>query len=286
VRYIKFLIPALAVFLASCDEIEEGERIIDNSCEECSVSGDDIFVEQKNAFIEEFTGHTCNNCPTANAEAKKISDENPGRVILLGVHASNFAIPNPAEGYFADFRTEIGTDYFNFVNPFGVPSGLVDRLDQGTQTFAKPYLFWNTVVEDVLDAGTADIGVSVQDIQFNAANGSLTVEPKFKVINELSDRRVFWTAFIAENKIKAPQKLPDNSKDTSYVHNHVLRGSFNGLWGQPIPDFTGVPGDVSCCAKTINVENEWVPENLEIIVIAYDRDTYEVFQTVSVQVLP
>lgn len=285
-KYLKLFILLFSLTLFSCDKIEEGNRLknVGVACEECSVSESDNFVTEKKAFIEEFTGVTCNNCPKATDEAKAIVDANPNKVVVLGIHASNFSVPNPDEGYLADFRTEIGDEYYKFVDPFGVPSGLINRLGQSTQTFAKPFFSWATEVGTIINpTSTAKVGLYAE-AKYDASDNSICLQAKFKTMSDLSGENIYWTAYIAESGIVAAQKQPDNSKKEDYVHNHVLRGGFNGTWGEPIPDFTGAVNSLNCSSRQLTKAADWNKDHLEVIIFAYDFKTYEILQTIEIPV--
>lgn len=275
------LLAIAALTLSACDDIDDPIKTVAVGCSECVVDDNKSFVTQKAVFIEEFTGATCNNCPLATAAAKQLKDDHPGQVVVLAVHASNFAVPNPQDGYTADFRTTEGAEYFDFVQPFGVPSGTVDRIDQGSHLFAKPYQQWETKMDDILNASTeADLGIYAES-SIDDVNNKICLEVHFKAMTDLSNDSIYWTAYLAESGIVAAQKQPDNSKDPDYVHNHVLRASFNGAFGEPIPDFERTLNSVACSSRSIDLDPNWVEENLEIMVMAYNFNTYEVLQVIE-----
>lgn len=46
-------------------------------------------------FIEDFTGHTCPNCPTAARMLDSLGDAYPTQIIGMGVHIDYYAEPCP-----------------------------------------------------------------------------------------------------------------------------------------------------------------------------------------------
>ena len=280
------LIALLSLLFIGCDDIDEPLKPSRENCADCIISSSDQFITEKAGYIEEFTGITCNNCPKAAEEAKRLKDANPGKLVIIGIHASNFADPQPNEGYTADFRTTEGTEFYNFANPTGVPSGPISRVDHGQADFAKPYRKWEDELVDILANPIADIGLlahATYDSTSTDTTGTnkICLEVKFKAVNDLSARNIFWTAYIAESGIVAAQKMPDNSKNKDYVHNHVLRASFNGTFGEAIPNFAGTPNSTACSSRTLVKHKDWVAENLEVIIFAYDADSYEVLQAIE-----
>jgi len=277
------LIFGLAIFI-SCDKIDEPLKSSGVSCLKCNVTESENFITEKIVLIEEFTGATCNNCPKATDEANQIIADNPGKVLLLGIHSSNFAVPDTVNGYTADFRTDVGSEIYTFANPLGLPAGLVDRTDQGSASFNKSYLAWENKATTILSQSpNADIGLLATST-YDDSSKTVCLVAKFKAMADLSNRNINWTGFLAENGIIAPQKLPDNSKKSDYEHNHVLRAGFNGAFGESIPDFTGEVNSVACSSRAVDVLPDWNTSNLEAFVLAYDTDTYEILQAIKVKV--
>ncbi|AEV32898.1 Outer membrane protein Omp28 [Owenweeksia hongkongensis DSM 17368] len=271
---------AMAAFFSSCDKIDNPIKQTGTSCGDCEVQPTDTFVTKKAVLIEEFTGVTCNNCPKAAAEAKRLMDLYPDQVHLISIHSSNFAVPTTE--YPADFRTTEGTEIYDFTDPIGVPSGLIDRSDFGTNSFSKFYNVWANKVDDIL-ASTPVAAIGIKAV-VNADESSRTVclTPKFKAIADVSGRDIYWSAYLVENDIMAAQKMPDGSHNDSYIHKHVLRTSFNTAFGTPIENFDGSPNSVSCDSRQIVVDSEWEWSNCNIVLYVYDHDTYEVIQSIEV----
>ena len=51
----------------------------------------------KNAVIEELTGINCQFCPDGHKRANQIAADNPGRVVLVNVHAGGYANATPEQ---------------------------------------------------------------------------------------------------------------------------------------------------------------------------------------------
>ena len=51
--------------------------------------------QNKNVVLEELTGINCQYCPDGHKLAQQLSDANPGRVVLVNIHAGGFAPNNP-----------------------------------------------------------------------------------------------------------------------------------------------------------------------------------------------
>ncbi|MDZ7848813.1 MAG: Omp28 family outer membrane lipoprotein [Owenweeksia sp.] len=278
-RIIPLLLLALAI--TGCNQIDEPVKPAVLSCGDCSASEADPFITQQNVLIEEFTGITCNNCPNAVGEIKDLQSQYPERVFSIGIHASNFAVPNPPK-YPDDFRTESGTEIYNYANPVGVPSGMVNRRDYGQSDFAKLYFSWSGEVDDILQRGQASIGILPEVV---TSGDTVCLTARFKALEDLTGKDLRWCAFLTENGIIAPQKMPDNSQNKNYEHIHVLRATLNGTFGSPLAagNFIGNKNEVACETRSIVLKEEWVAENCEIIVYVYEDgdNSQEVQQVVA-----
>ncbi len=270
---------ALALLSVSCDKILVGERVKNPTGDNGPVPANGL--QQKVVLIEEFTGITCNTCPKAAAEIKTIEEIFPGRVNVIGMHVSNFAIPQPPD-YPADFRTNAGTEIYNFARPFGVPSALINRKDYNTAHFAKPFRSFASEVEELIETGAADIALELE-ASYASSTKQASVNITFSNQKTLDYApELYWMAVLTESKIIAAQKLPDNSKDPDYEHNHVLRASFNGNFGTPLANHGFGPDDSSAANARLTLNNDWVAANCKIVVFVYDANTQEVIQSAAV----
>lgn len=269
---------AFAFLLISCDKVPVGERVKNPA----GGGGGITTYQQKAVLIEEFTGITCNNCPKAATEIKNLEAAYPGRVHAIGIHASNFALPQPPD-YPSDFRTPVGTFIYEFANPFGVPSGLIDRSNYGGATFAKPYQNFGTVTASILLTDTADIRIDVVS-NADTTNNSASLEVDFINQKNLTNSPdLYWMAVLTESKIIAPQKLPDNTKDKDYEHNHVLRASYNGNLGAQLTNHSTAANDTTSVTANLTLNPDWVASHCEVVVFVYDNNTQAVIQTVAVK---
>lgn len=283
-KKVLFLILTGAFTLASCEKIPKGERIKQTgvSCGECEISPDDEFITQKAVLLEEFTGTSCTNCPEGAAEGKSLVDQYPDQLFLVAIHAGNFAVPNESKGLPADFRTQEGTEIYDWAKPLGVPSAIIDRNDYGTAQFSKFYQGsgWANEVDDILsNTSVADMGL-IAEVETDESSRTVCLTTKFKAVADVSEKDLYWSAYLVESGIVAPQ-LDGGNKREDYVHNHVLRTTFNSTFGTPIPEFDGAVDAVSCDSRQLVLDEEWVLENCNIVVFVYDRNTYEVLQTIE-----
>ena len=70
-----------------------------------------------------------------------------------------------------------------------------------------------------------------------------------------------------EDNIVGPQMMPDGSANFEYVHNHVLRGSINGTWGEQFDVPMGAEKSVS---HTATLDSKWKSEDTYIVAFVYN----------------
>ena len=122
----------------------------------------------RNVLLEDYTGHTCPNCPAAAIEADNIEAANSGRVFVSSVHASpgglstfQFAAPdcglpsNPYDKYctelYCDESVEYGQTFASGFGFFANPMGSISRTTPAgpTSMFAL-FSTWSSRVSDVI----------------------------------------------------------------------------------------------------------------------------------------
>lgn len=261
----------VALLFSGCD-------IIEFPYIEKPENGNDTTKIYRKVLLEDYSGHRCNNCPTAAVEAKTIADTYGDRVVVMTVHATFLATPFPGT-YTYDFRTPEGTDYAAAFGISSVPNGMVNRK-KFSGNFALNYSSWAGEVSQLVSE-EASVGIELAS-NYNSTTRNLQVDVSTEFLKTLSgDYKV--VVLLLESKIIKPQlnnniaigPVPDIM---NYEHNHVLRTSMNGTWGETIV----LNGDDS---KTYNLtlNTEWVPSEMTILAYVYrdddaDGTRYEVIQ--------
>ena len=124
----KILLFALGIttLLSSCD-------VLEGPFDE-KVTIDTTAGPKRKILLEDFTGHTCGNCPCAAYEAIRLDTTYKGRIIVVASHVGFFAEPYTNGTKFrTDFRTPAGTevnDYFQ-IDAQGLPQGNSKYLKEG-----------------------------------------------------------------------------------------------------------------------------------------------------------
>jgi hypothetical protein len=178
----------------------------------------------RNVLIEDYTGHTCNNCPPAATIAKNIETTYSGRAFVLSVHAGGAtnSFQRVSADYPTDFTTEAGTAYsVDIPNFFGNPSGLISRKIYNTKLWLVSG-DWDAATQAVLNENKLVANIQIIS-KYYPETGGVFVHYEVEAKEDISDDlRVI--ILLAEKKVISPQKMPDGSKTSDYEHHNVLSG--------------------------------------------------------------
>lgn len=242
-------------------------------------------------LLEDFTGHTCVNCPDAHRIAKGLQEKYPGQVIVIAEHVGeSFAAPTAEHPY--DFRTPTGNTLGDFFksSTAALPIGMVNRIPRGTARLIYRFNWEEEVGKYVKNKAPMAVKItpSYDDTKKEI---SASVEVKYFADGSASQ---YLCVYILEDSIVSYQKA-NPSDFENYVHNHVLRGSLNGPWGTQLSSTEIKSGDIikKDFSFTIPAENStkgltyyWRPEKLRLVAFVHDyQDTYQVLQSAEAELL-
>ncbi len=94
------------------------------------------------------------------------------------------------------------------------------------------------------------------------------------------NKKLNVTVWLVENKIMGTQTMPNGRPNMNYEHNHVLRASLNGDWGQELGESFAEGVKIDGTA-TMTINEDWVAENCDVVVYVYNNDNKEVEQVIS-----
>lgn len=244
----------------------------------------------QNVLLEDYTGHTCVNCPAAADVAKAIYEKYPERVAMVAVHAGPFAKPEPPD-YPADHRTAVGEalDALFRISRVGNPNGLVNRTRYNTR-FVLGVTNWEPATVALL-AQQPKIDLALSHT-YHAAKRTIvaTVETTYLQPGENDYTLCVW---ITEDSIVGDQadnrRNPSHVKD--YVFEHMLRASLNGTYGDSLAAETKPVGSSvkTTVAYTLPETATWRLEKCELVAfVIRDKDdqTREVLQVVKQKLKP
>ena len=201
------------LIITSC-EIVEVPYEIDNG----NITPIDTNTYVKKILIEDFTGHTCQNCPSAARELEAIHSLYGDQIIGMAIHVSKaFARPYPpsqAPNYQYDFRTKWGKEWDNLfgISEIGLPGGMINRIGYPNEHRLGKDEWLSRVITEL--EKEIDFGMSI-----TVNEGIINVNTEIlKNIN--GDYNL--VVCLIENNIINWQK--DGSEDVeNYEHNHAFR---------------------------------------------------------------
>jgi len=272
---------SIMLTVAACDEI-------DNPLQEGGITPPDTSGEfVQNVLLEDYTGHTCGNCPEAAREAARIANTfGKDRVIVVGVHSGPFALTRA--DYPTDWTCPEGQemDQTFKISRAGNPNGLVNRTERNGK-FILSKDDWDPATSNLLAKEPA-LGMELTS-QWNAETKTVSVSAKLTFLKEgTTDYQI--VGWIIENGLVGDQL--DYTKSPSHIEDfefeHVLRAGMNGTWGEPLSTEVIPAGTVKTVplSFTFPAGKDWKPENCEVVVFVHKHGTTkEVVQVNKVHVV-
>lgn len=259
---------------------------------------DTLFPEMnRNAIVEDFTGHNCSNCPAAATIAHDLHDANPSRVFIASVHAS----PTGTSGfqavtseYTVDFTNEAGKEYgITFGNApyagfYGNPGGTVNRTLEGPEIFYGSGL-WSTKVDEVINS-TLKIAITAHVNYYEDTKG-LFLHTKVENLDPgtVNDEDLGMIVYLIEDSLVAPQNV-SSTWTPDYVHRDIMRGTISGItWGRDVTDGNYVNNSYYL-DYSYAVPNQLAPQgapttynadNMHLLIYVYDKTTKEIYQVIK-----
>lgn len=303
-QYIFFLFGATMLF-TSCDKVENPyEKITSINLDTTLYTGSwsdylaneyPTFANNTNAnvnvLIEDYTGHTCFNCPTAADIAHDIHENNPERVFVASIHTGpgslsfQTADPNSSK-YFTDHTNPDGIAYgeefedgFGF---FGNPQGTVNRKAGSGQMFSA-FGPWQSRTDDILNANVLKADIQSVFNYYPSSNGGyLHVEVEKKTTEAIDMNTV---VYVIQDSLVDWQKMPDNSDNEFYIHRDKHLGSIDdNAFGIPTFNADASSGDKKILDYSYVLPQGLVKENMHFLIYVFDTDTYEILQVIKQKV--
>jgi len=291
-----FLIAALSLAV-SCDKVEHPVVDHSNDLDWGLFPGGDSAsynwptwsantYNSQNVLLEDFTGHTCTNCPAAAVKAKVLEDANPGRVFVTSIHASpgsGFQEVAPPE-FTQDFRTDAGNDYVNDIPSFiGNPIGMINRKGGGLGN-SNWYLSsaWPGKVNSTLN----ETPIAKLQLQYNyyPQTKGLFIHTESELTSTPTDD-FGLTIYLVREVVVAAQKLSDGTVEEHYHHHNVLTDNLNGTWGTKIA--AGTAGKLyhnfAVSLPDNSSDTTFNIDNLVLITYIYNKATLEVAQVIKTE---
>jgi len=296
-----------AILLIACDKVKHPiqdpkafEPPPDPACVTPHViKTNSLVMNCRKVLVEDYTGHTCGNCPRAAENATTIVNTYGDSVVVIAVHAGTQFSPPSLPEYPEDFRTSTGTDwdaYFG-MSAAGLPKGCVNRSQI---PYPQPRTTWLTTAGNLLNNPQDAKMLVTTTLDTNKMLVNVAVKTTF--LKAFPATTVNICVVVTEDSIVASQKdysppagatVINGDERPDYEFEHMLRGSLNGSWGNLLMS-NPVINDTISKSYTCYQLSPWpvIPSkpkynlrHTSIVVFIYNTATKEIIQVEKVKIM-
>ncbi|MCX7936734.1 MAG: Omp28-related outer membrane protein [Chlorobi bacterium] len=240
-------------------------------------------VRYRAVLVEEFTGAQCTNCPLGHRKLDELSKVYRDSVVVVSIHAGEFAKPDLRRGYTADFRTPEGEELNSRFRVFAYPAAVINRTKIDGTSYVLGVQNWGSAIASQLRTSTP-FAISTQAL-CDTAEGIVRTRVRLESLAPINSAYNI-AYYIVEDSLVAPQ-LDLGTFVANYVHRHVLRSAPLGAYGEPLVREAIPQGTVLERTYTYNISQKpWNPKHLEVVVfVAQPEPDYTVVQAAKAKVL-
>lgn len=276
----KFLaVCAVIASLTACDKIKNPVQ--------SPVSGGSApaTTEKRKVLLEDYTGHTCGNCPAAAEVAENLQKKNESQLVVVAVHAGFFSKTNGL--YPASYTTAASVEWDKtFIGTAGNPNGMVNRKNYQNNGLVTNQSKWPTTTNLAM-ADTNFVKLTLVPA-YDAATRMLSVDVTAKFLQNYRNKTSI-TLVLIEDSVIGPQTDYRVSPDmvSNYVFMHMLRVEINGTWGTSLKPTAALKNDeIKKTFSSFAVNTAFVDKHLSLVGFISDEITREVIQVEKVPLIP
>lgn len=238
-------------------------------------TGGDGDKQSRKVLVEEFTGVKCKNCPLGTDLLEQLIGIHGDKLVVVGIHTGFFATPYAESQH--DFRTPVGDQIDTYLG--GVvsnPAAAINRTKfEGQPDYIIGKQLWTGYIASELEkAPKVELDL---EKSYNSSSRLLETKVDLKFMENITDP-VKITVLVTESKIKDVQLLPDNSKNTEYIHKHVLRGALSDATGSAYTGGATTAGAKGSQSFSMTLPAGWKAENCSVVAFVSSATTKAVYQ--------
>lgn len=285
---------ALVVMLQGCDKIEgpysegnNGGGVVDTSCADLtgidSLNNDTL----QRVLLEEYTGHTCTNCPAAHQAAQSLHALYGDQLVIVAIHCGSYARieSHPDSSYHYDWRTTTGNDIYGryLLTSQSFPTGCVQRTKNSANIYATAHGAWGaSIAPYITQKPAAKLRITNT---YNAANRTITSTINTGFLKDIPASLNLTVLYTEDSIIKWQKNGSFN--DPNYLHRHALRGTLNGSIGAVLCKSFLSGQSYTQTYSSDAMRSDIVPEHVSVVAILYNTNTpWEVVQVAEKKLLP
>ncbi len=276
--FILFAFTLTVLILPSCDRVEQPLKEKTDQC-----GSNEAVVPIRKILLEDYTGHTCGNCPRAAEKVLELKTTYCAHIVPIAVHVGFFAYPGGSD-YPDDYRTEGGNalDAFYGNGNAGLPNGLVNRktFDAGQ---VLPFSAWAASIGLLLEQPARAI-LHIEN-KYNALTREVETVVTSKMLDDFSENLNITVYFVEDSIVGAQLDYAQNpTLIDNYVHRHMLRKAVNGAFGTALATAPEYASEL-VSKFTFKIDQQWNENHGQIVAFISNTETKEVIQAESKYIL-
>jgi hypothetical protein len=279
VKAVLITVPLVVLLFSSCDKIKAPYALAKyGHITDTVVEWNDTVKMVKRVLLEDYTGHTCQNCPAAAAIAHNQDAYYKGKLIVLAVHAGYYAIPGTGN-FDVDFRTTAGEQWNTDFNIIAYPSGMIDRkVFNGQQVLGSSE--WVSDIASIINQTPSLNMAMINTYDSNSRTVNTVIYAQF--LQSLSGSYSITVCVMEDNIISVQDS--SNTVIQNYNFKDVLRGAINGTYGEILTNSVD-PSLTYLGRFSIPISAAWVAKNCWILAFVSKSDTKEILQAIKQKVI-
>ncbi len=286
VKIIPLILLSYLLFLGACNKEKttgvnytippKGSLILDSQYTATGVATSFTKV----MFIEDFSGISCHNCPSAASYISGLDTTNPGKIVDVVMYSGlDGSLTNPLTGSKSSYKTNDADYWRSLLGPTSLgnlPGVCLNRkLLNATDGIVMPLEDFKPVFPDQFSNDqNSPANISFVSKSYDAGTRSITSTIRVQYGSSVSDTDYFSVA-IKENNIVDLQEVSGSgglsTVDSHFVHNAVLRKYVYPEQGIKLPG--AAAGKTFIVSFTTTIPSNWNPDNLMIVGILHKQNS-------------
>jgi thiol-disulfide isomerase/thioredoxin len=232
-------------------------------------------------LVEEFTGVGCVACPAGATKLKEISAKIPGKVIVVAIHAGDFAKPKSVNGYL-DLRCDDGEalEALHLGPVSAYPSATINRTvfpnESNLQVNKES---WAGLINgELCNRPIANLAIS--STTYDAVDSLATVTVEITPTSYFVDavpQDLAITIMLTESGFVGYQLRPTIGYDSTYVHNHFLRDVITtSLMGDVIINKGNIITEQQKIISGYKIPAGWDPDHLSVVAFIHYKGSGDI----------
>lgn len=280
-RYFICFLSLYALSFFSCKEVLP-DRVVQSSLVDTTYLKTSVSAPQdRNVLMEEFTGTKCANCPDGHAIVKTLKTNYADRLVAYGLHYGTLA--EPARTGDEDFRTGAAEEVANSFGASSMPTALIDRSKNPSNSFIYGRGDWSTIVNARLTT-PAKFNIT-GSVRFDNIQNKYILSYELECLQATTDP-LLYSIVLTEDEIISSQ-LKGSTVLYPYTHFHVTRKFLTNSLGSQLKKASGKTeyeaGRTYKREVVLDLEPKWKPNKLSAVVFVSSETSREVLQAKEIK---